>query len=206
MNGDESISVTDVGYIINYILNDGVAYSRAAQDAPYTSSYGEPMLMPVTDGYVLTLDGADAFIGFQMDVLVQEDANGFGVQLKNTGTDHQMAYRRLGNGQYRVVCYSPSNDTFQKGLTDLLTFASEGDMTISNIRFTTASLDEVRFADMGATPTAIANVTDIKATDIKVYTLGGQLYRTVHAKPGENPLKGLKPGIYLINERKYIVK
>ena len=203
MNGDETISVTDVGYIINYILNDGFA-CRAEQNVIY--HYGEPMLMPDTNGYVLALDGADAFIAFQMDIIVPEDANGCNVQLKNTGTNHQLACRRLAGGHYRVVCYSPNNETFQKGLTDLLTLASEGDMTVSNIRFTTESLNEVCFDDMSATPTGIANVTDLKTNDIKVYTLEGQLYRTVHARRGENPLKNLKPGIYLINERKYIVK
>ena len=204
MNSDGSISVTDVGFIINYILNDGAAFCRAEHKATY--SYGEPMLMQDTNGYVLTLDGADAFIGFQMDIFVQEDADGYNVRLKDTGTDHQMACRRLAGGHYRVVCYSPNNETFQKGLTDLLTLASEGDMTVSNIRFTTESLNEVCFDDMSATPTSIASVTDLKTNDIKVYTLEGQLYRTVHARRGENPLKELKPGIYLINERKYIVK
>ena len=126
--------------------------------------------------------------------------------MRNTGTDHQVVCRRLGNGHYRVVCYSPTNETFPEDLTDLLTIATEYDMTISNIRFTTAGLDEVRFDDLGATPTAIASVTGHKTTGIKVYTLGGQLYRVVPAILGENPLKDLQPGIYLINDRKYIVK
>ena len=203
MNSDGSISVTDVGYIINYILNDGAA-CRAEQMATYI--YDVPMLMPNANGYVLTLDGADAFIGFQMDIFVPEYANGCSVQLKNTGTSHQLACRQLSRGHYRVVCYSPVNETFPKGLTDLLTFATESDMSISDIRFTTEGLDEVRFDDMNATPTSIASVTDLKAADIRVHTLDGQLCRIVRAKSGENPLKDLQPGIYLINDRKYIVR
>ena len=206
MNGDEDISVTDVGYIINYILNDGAGFCHAEHKAAATYSYGEPMLMQETDGYVLALDGADAFIGFQMDITVPDASNDCNIQLENTGTDHKMACRQLNNGHYRVVCYSPTNEPFAKDLTGLLTILTEGDMAISNIRFTTAGLDEVRFGDMSATLTSIVNVADLKSTYVKVYTLDGRLYRMVHVRPDENPLNDLQPGIYVINNQKYIVR
>ena len=191
---------------MNYQPDDGAGFCHAEHKAAATYSYGEPMLMQETDGYVLALDGADAFIGFQMDITVPEASNDCNIQLENTGTDHKMVCRQLSDGHYRMVCYSPTNEPFAESVTDLLRIALASDMAISNIRFTTAGLDEVRFADMVATPTGIVNVTDSLVFDLKVYTLDGRLYRIVHVRPGENPLKDLQPGIYVINNQKYIVR
>ena len=54
------------------------------------------------------------------------------------------------------------------------------------------------------TPTAIRNITTETDGETKVYTLDGRLIRT--AKNGQEALIGLPKGIYIINQKKFILK
>ena len=204
MNGDKSISVTDVGMIINLILNEGAASRQVERPAIEEAQLS---LQPTADGYELGLENKDAFIGFQFDVQLSDGATLKDIKL--TGSDdHLLTYRHLSNGSYRVVCYSPMNSTFTGNDAALLNISTTGDMAISNIRLTTANLSEVIPADMRATTTGISEMTGVihQSSELKIYTLDGRLCRTISVQPGENPLKGLKAGIYMIGNRKVVVR
>ena len=54
------------------------------------------------------------------------------------------------------------------------------------------------------TPTAIRNVTTQTDGEVKVFTLDGRLIRT--AKNSEEALSGLPKGIYIINNKKFVIK
>ena len=54
------------------------------------------------------------------------------------------------------------------------------------------------------TPTAIRNVRMQADGETKVYTLDGRLIRT--AKNSEEALSGLPKGIYIINNKKFVIK
>ena len=54
------------------------------------------------------------------------------------------------------------------------------------------------------TPTAIRSITTETDGETKVYTLDGRLIRT--AKNGQEALIGLPKGIYIINQKKFILK
>ncbi|MBQ5415558.1 MAG: hypothetical protein IIU22_05235, partial [Firmicutes bacterium] len=95
-----------------------------------------------TDGYQLQLENKDAFIGFQMDLQMANGATIKGMKLIG-GDDHLMTYRQLANGTWRVVCYSPTNNTFVANDAALLNITTDGNVTISNVRLTTADLNEV---------------------------------------------------------------
>ena len=203
MNGDKSVSVTDVGMIINLILNEGVAASpqlnrAAAGDAHLTQQ-------STTDGYQLQLGNKDAFIGFQIDLQVANNAAINDMKLIG-GDDHLMTYRQLENGSYRVVCYSPTNSTFEANDAGLLNISTTGDVTISNVRLTTADFSEVRLDAVSGGTTGITDVKELQGDELKVYSLDGRLCRTISVQQGENTLNGLKPGVYMIGNRKVVVR
>ena len=54
------------------------------------------------------------------------------------------------------------------------------------------------------TPTAIRSITTETDGETKVYTLDGRLIRT--AKNSEEALSGLPKGIYIINNKKFVIK
>ena len=109
-----------------------------------------------------------------------------------------------------MVCYSLTNEPLPASAAALLNIVTNGDITLSNIRFTTVGLSEVRFDDMSANAviTGIADVSGYftQSSELQVYTLDGRLFRTIRIQSGENPLKGLKAGVYMIGNRKVVVR
>ena len=177
-------------------------------------------LLHTDDGYELLLDNKDAFIGFQFDVELADDVTFKGVQLEGD-SDHLLTYRKLSNGKWRVVCYSPANSTFSAEGDALLSLTTTGDLTISNIRLTTAGFDELCPAVLVVRPTGIANVVQgmkmsaegqrlriisDRDSTLRIYSLGGSVFRTIHVKKGENNLDGLRSGYYIINNHKVFVR
>ena len=190
--------------IINYILNDGAA-SRQKEQRNVTDA--NLSLIPTIDGYQLLLEDRDAFIGFQFDLQLADGASINDMRLNNDN-DHLLTYRKLDDGKYRVVCYSLTNSAFTDNEAALLNITTNSDITISKIRLTTIGLSEIGFNDMNATPTGIADASGLihQTSELKIYSLDGRLRRNICVQPGENPLNGLKAGIYLIGNRKVIVK
>jgi hypothetical protein len=202
MNGDKNISVTDVGMIINLILNEGAASPQLNRVAAGDANLS---LHSKTEGYQLQLGNKEAFIGFQMDVQVANGAAINDMKLMG-GDDHLMTYRQLANGTWRVVCYSPTNNTFLANDAALLNIATNGNVTISNVRLTTADLREVRLDAVSGGTTGITDVKGLQNEELKVYSLDGRLCRTISKQSGENPLNGLKAGVYMIGNRKVVVR
>ena len=234
MNGDNNVSVTDVGMIINLILNEGAGSRENGKSMEanghnvHINNVPNISLEPTADSNLeLMMEDKDAFIGFQFDV---EDAEGAGwhgacpyisMQLSD-GDDHVLTSRQLNNGKRRVVCYSPSNSTFSSNSGgSLLTISTERNISLSNIRLTTAGFDELRPAAIVSTPTGIASVeqgvkinaeggklciiSDRNIT-LRLYSLGGSTYRTLQVKKGVNSFDGLRPGLYMINNKKVILR
>ncbi len=225
MNGDKSVSVTDVGMIINLILNDGVSGSRGMAEMNVNNGYQfltNLSLQAIAEGYEFQLEDKDAFIGFQFDVELDDGAIINGVKLNGAAdSDHLLTYRRVDNGKWRVVCYSPTNSTFAVDDTALLTISTTGDITVCDIRLTTAGLDELRPAALVSMPTGIANVeqgmkmgvqgktlciNSDRDTTMRLLTIGGSTCRILHVHRGQNSFDGLRAGIYMIDNKKIIIR
>lgn len=217
MNGDKSVSVTDVGMIINYILNEGTASRQRSQGKVANANTS---LIPITGGYQLMLENKDDFVGFQMDIHLAEGATINDMQL-NDDNGHLLTYRQLDNGNYRVICYSLTNSTFNGNDVTLLNISTTGDMTISDLRLTTSELKELCPTVSIGTLTNIANVEEgmkvgvkdhalqiisDRDTTLRLYSLGGSVCRILKVRRGVNNFDDLRAGVYMIGNRKVIMK
>ena len=210
MNGDNTVSVTDVGMIINFILSDGVSSRRRAPERNDNENGLSPTitLQSTAEGYELRLEDKDAYVGFQFDLELSDDGVINGVQLNGPAyDDHQLTYRRLSNGKWRVVCYSPTNSTFSNGDSVLLTITATGSISVSDICLTTSELNELRPDNLFGMSTGIANVEKTNSkTTLNLYSLGGNIYRILNLRSGINSFDGLRPGIYLIDNKKIVIR
>ena len=130
--------------------------------------------------------------------------------------------RQLSNGKWRVVCYSPTNSSFSPNKGGcLLTINTEHTISLGDIRLTTTGFDELRPAPIVGTPTDIASIeqgmkmnveggklciNSDRDTTLRLYSLGGSVYRTLQVRKGRNSFDGLRKGIYMINNQKIIVR
>ena len=226
MNGDKSVSVTDVGLIINFILSDGASSSQKVKDrnAANKNSISPALsLQATTEGYELMLEDKGSFIGFQFDVTLSDGTAFNGAQLTGADTsDHLLICRQMGDGKWRVVCYSPTNSNFVDGNGSLLNIASTGVAEIGNIRLTTDGFEELQPADLIGITTGIGSVAQqgLKArvqgktlcitsdcdTTLKLYSTGGCVLRTLNLRKGQNYIDGLRAGIYFIGNHKIVVR
>ena len=243
MNGDKTVSVTDVGMIINLILNEGISCSRGIVEENVNNDHHfspNLSLQTTAEGYELLLEDKEAFIGFQFDVELVDGATINDVQLIGaTESDHLLTCRRLDNGKWRVVCYSPTNSTFAADDASLLTISVVGNASeryftgnagtatlgsvahFSDIRLTTVGLDELRPAALVSMPTGIANVeqgmkmgvqgntlciTSDRDTTLRLLTIGGSVCRILHVHRGQNNFDDLRAGIYMIDNKKIIIR
>ena len=217
MNGDKSVSVTDVGIIINLILNDGAASRQKTQRNVRDTHLS---LIPASDGYQLMLEDKETFVAFQMDIQLAEGVMINDMRL-NDDNDHLLTYRKLGNGIYRVVCYSPTNSSFASDETALLNISANGDVAISNIRLTTSGLTELHSTVFEGMLTGITGVekemqvsvqghtlqiTSDCETTLRLYSLSGSVCRILNVHRGVNNFDGLRAGVYMIGNRKVILK
>ena len=217
MNGDKTVSVTDVGMIINLILNEE-ATSRFSEDMIYPNA----SLLPTNNGYQMGLVNKDHFIGFQFDVELADNATIEDLQLTDADeSDHLLTYRLLANGKWRVVCYSPTNSTFAANESVLLNIQTTGGVTIDNICLTTSGLHELHHVALVGTPTGIANIeqgmkmsvqsktlyiTSDRDTTLRLLTIGGSVCRILYVHRGLNSFDGLRDGIYIIDNKKIIIR
>lgn len=219
LNNDGSISVTDVGIIINIILSDGAAsvYRSSVRD----NAFAAPKLMSSNEGYALSIENPELFIGFQMDVTLSDGVDDCDISLAAVDSDHQLSYRQLEDGRYRVICYSMTNEALPANIAELLMINTMSSITISDIRFTTNNLNEVKFSDIVSTPTTVVPVKQEMtfyvengtlyinadcASTLKLYSINGSIYKVIDVVPGVNIVDGMRSGIYIISNRKLIIK
>ena len=119
------------------------------------------------------------------------------------------------------MCYSPTNSIFTADEAPLLTLATKGNVSISNIRLTTTGLDELCPADLIVTPTGIGSVcqgmkisvqggtlciTSDHEAKLQIYSPDGRIVRRLNVRRGQNTFDGLHKGIYMINNKKIILR
>lgn len=148
----------------------------------------------------LGVDDNRAFILSQMFVETSGD-----VTIKDITTDanHIVAYRRVSENRYTMVCYSMTNEAFANNSNIIdIHYTGHGGINVANALFIDSGENEVSLGNA-----YMSNTTAIKGVDISdmqptdIYTVSGKL-----VKKGATSLVGLPAGIYLVNGQKIIIK
>ncbi len=223
VNNDNVISVTDVMMIVNFILgnnsgNPHIEYADIDFDgeitiddvmsliqkvltADYLSSPANGCstvdvlnASPSANGYDLTLNNADTYTSFQMDIHLPQ-----GSTLKNATIDdarangHKIWVRRLSADTYRLLGFSLEGNELRDHQGTLLHLNIEGGsngLSVENIHFVTNDLNTVKMDDVAGIPTSI-NEISLDNTS-KKYTLSG------------TEATSATKGVLISNGRKYV--
>lgn len=208
VNGDGDIDVTDVVTVIDVILGK-ITLARSAELE--TSAYGV-LSMPQyvnldlgeTVSVPLALSNTTAYTAFQMDVVLPDGIVLKSVALTERVTEnHQVTFRKLSDGSYRIICWSLENDAIEGVSGDLIQLNLENNsqeaasvISVDDIRFVTTEAVRHQMSPISAfaQPTGIAQISIIPSqTSTKVFDLQGRR------------VNGMK-GLYIMKDKKYIAK
>ena len=150
---------------------------------------------------VVTLGADDnrSFILSQMFVETSGD-----VTIKDITTDakHIVAYRRVSENRYAVVCYSMTNEAFADNTNIMeINYVGNGNISVTNALFIDCEEKEVSLGNAYIDTTSIKGVYSTEMQPADIYTVGGKL-----VKKGATSLAGLPAGIYLVNGQKIFIK
>lgn len=150
---------------------------------------------------VLTLS-ADDNRDYILSQMIMETSGDVTVDSITTDAKHIVAYSKVGENRYAVVCYSMTNESFvsNRDIIDIH-YTGNGYINLSNVLFVDSEENEVSFGG-----TSFSDTTDIKEiiSTVKpadVYSVTGKL-----VKKGAISIEGLPAGIYIVNGQKIIIK
>lgn len=112
----------------------------------------------------IALNNQTSYTAFQLDITLSEgltfakENGSYAISLSSRSNGHVLSVEEVSPGCLRVVVYSMNNKAFTGSNGVLLTFkmnvandfADNGTITIDNIRFTTSTINEVKFKSISA--------------------------------------------------------
>ena len=150
---------------------------------------------------VLTLS-TDDNRDYILSQMIIETSGDVTVDSITTDAKHIVAYSKVGENRYAVVCYSMTNESFvsNRDIIDIH-YTGNGYINLSNVLFVDSEENEVSFGGTSFSDTTAIKeiISTVKPAD--VYSVTGKL-----VKKGAISFEGLPAGIYIVNGQKIIIK
>ncbi len=189
VNGDGDITIADAVRLVGHLTGDTDFANAIAMRLP-GSLHPQP-LSTEEGGFCMQLTQSNAYTAVQMDVTVEGDGLLQGVSLTGDDVRHQLLYRKVGEGRWRVVVFSLSNNSIGSDVRLHLTTSAPA-IIVSGIHYATHDGNDHLSDDLSAT-TAIG-VTATTADDATYYDLQGR--RTLTPRHGIYIRNGKKVTIH----------
>lgn len=202
INADNIINVNDIVGIVNIILWGQPSVNARMRDAADVNNDVLYLTQNDDNSYSLSLQNQGQYVAAQFDIRLSGGVTLEDICLNNhRGKGHQLSYEQIGKDIYRVLIVSYANQLIRDHDGELVHFETSngGEIDIDNIMFVTKHQMTKEFAPLSTIITSIAGVKESNAIDI--YTTNGRLLRKQTTSTD-----GLRKGIYIINNKKTIVK
>ena len=204
VNKDETINIIDVVGIIDIIL--GRWNPDAARRRAMDNTGNDQLQLIQNDDQLLslTLDNQRQYIAGQFDLMLKNGQSLSGVRInKDRAPNYQISYQKIEPGFYRMLLFTLENDPIIGQDGELLRFKIEGGTDgakIENAQLITSNHETINFATIVAS--SATNIREPKsAVPMAIYSIGGTLM-----KDRVTTTEGLSKGIYIINNKKAIIK
>ena len=205
MNGDGVVDIFDAMLLLNFIINN-ITNAPAGATRKYSGVTNEPteqiMLAAEQENIYVGLDQPERFTAFQFDLTLPAGTELSDVRLVSDANTHRIMFAHHGEKTYRVIGYSLKNELLpsvgDKLIELQLSDATDGNVSVDNILFVTPNEQKVWMAakSIGSATQIDGVEMDTEAKDI--YKLNGQKL--------DNSRKQLDKGVYIINQKKVIIK
>ena len=197
LNGSGEVNVADAVVLVNEIAGDA-NWARTLH-APAVSDGILTLTRNSDQSLSFSLKDNSAYTAFQFDLKMPEDMDVTQMTLNSLRKqNHQLLFNKIGEGHYRVVVLSTSNESFKGKTGELLNMAFDSlptdDIVIDDIHFVTPQANDLLFNAIGIsgdTPTSISGVSNnVTNGNGMIYNLNGQ--RLAKTQKGLNIIQGRK--------------
>lgn len=202
LNGDGTINGLDLVKEVSLVLAQSSSTSAGAKGISGCGQASASQLAFENQKQgVLTLSAYDnrEFILSQMMIETSGD-----ITVNNITTDakHIVAFSKVSENRYAVVCYSKTNEAFVNN-SDIIDihYIGNGSIVVTDALFIDSEETEVNLGDAFSSTTAIKEINTIVNKPTDVYSIAGKL-----VKKGATSLEGLPAGIYIVNGQKINIR
>lgn len=202
LNEDGIINGLDLVKVVSLVLTQSSTTTAGAKTIGKRGQVSASQIAlenPKHGVLTLSTDDNRDYILSQMIIETSGDVT---VNSITTDAKHIVAYSKVGENRYAVVCYSMTNESFvsNRDIIDIH-YTGNGYINFSNVLFVDSEENEVSFGG-----TSFSDTTDIKKINstvkpADVYSVTGKL-----VKKGAISFEGLPAGIYIVNGQKIIIK
>lgn len=150
---------------------------------------------------VLTLS-TDDNRDYILSQMIIETSGDVTVNSITTDAKHIVAYSKVGENRYAVVCYSMTNESFvsNRDIIDIH-YTGNGYINLSNVLFVDNGENEVSLGGTSFSDTTAIKEINSTVKPADVYSVTGK-----QVKKGAISFEGLPAGIYIVNGQKIIIK
>lgn len=154
--------------------------------------------------------GAD-YCAFQMDFVMPPSASStYSSAVTDRSEGYNLMFSNRGTDGLRVVGYSPNRSSIQGTDGEIFSFSFNDAMTeVSDDAVKPIVVKNVRFSDVNGVETVMASISVDVETGV-VTILDDEMLEPIYTLQGVRipsaSLRSLKPGMYVVNGRKYLVK
>lgn len=202
LNEDGIINGLDLVKVVSLVLTQSSTTTAGAKTIGKRGQVSASQIAlenPKHGVLTLSTDDNRDYILSQMIIETSGDVT---VNSITTDAKHIVAYSKVGENRYAVVCYSMTNESFvsNRDIIDIH-YTGNGYINLSNVLFVDSEENEVSFGGTSFSDTTAIKeiISTVKPAD--VYSVTGKL-----VKKGAISIEGLPAGIYIVNGQKIIIK
>lgn len=202
LNEDGIINGLDLVKVVSLVLTQSSTTTAGAKTIGKRGQVSASQIAlenPKHGVLTLSTDDNRDYILSQMIIETSGDVT---VNSITTDAKHIVAYSKVDENRYAVVCYSMTNESFvsNRDIIDIH-YTGNGYINLSNVLFVDSEENEVSFGGTSFSDTTAIKeiISTVKPAD--VYSVTGKL-----VKKGAISFEGLPAGIYIVNGQKIIIK
>lgn len=202
LNEDGIINGLDLVKVVSLVLTQSSTTTAGAKTIGKRGQVSASQIAlenPKHGVLTLSTDDNRDYILSQMIIETSGDVT---VNSITTDAKHIVAYSKVGENRYAVVCYSMTNESFvsNRDIIDIH-YTGNGYINLSNVLFVDSEENEVSFGGTSFSDTTAIKEINSTVKPADVYSVTGKL-----VKKGAISFEGLPAGIYIVNGHKIIIK
>jgi hypothetical protein len=201
MNNDGEVDVFDVTAMINVILSGGNSNSPSRRSNRNGNDCESICLTSEGGDLLFGIDNTERFTSFQFNINVPQGVELLGVEWNAPVSDHILQFSKNGENCYTLVALSMSSlplPVLDAKLLKLhLSDTGNGEVSFNNILFVTPRGEAICFE--GGSPHMTTGVKGVTYTQ-------GELVRDISGRQINMKREQLPKGVYVINNKKVVIK